>query len=703
MRLSRALGLAAGTLLLSGVGVVTWRTSRSKPRSKPVPPAYAEWSPLAPALVPHRESASAVIDGTLYVFGGHYNARAQSSSTVQVFNPQTGTWMRRAPLPVPTTHWNAAVAGGTAWLAGGFVGDHPGPTTTDVWRYDVADDRWRRGPPLPASRGGGVLFLAGRALHYAGGFLPDRRTNSPDHWQLPLDGDSTWTPRAPMPQARGQLSGVVLDGVFYAIGGQFGHDGGSHDLALVHRYDAVMDRWTDAAPLPHPVSHAEASTIAVDGRAIVIGGRDRQGPWTDGFSLASVLLYDPLRDLWIALDELPHPLTGPAAAVLGPTLIVSAGGRGDGEVLVTDTWALPFRDAWRPRAPPPSALAEVAAGVVGHHLYVVGEGTTETLRYDLSRGTWAEPGRVAPRPFPGDHHAAEVLRGRLYLFGGFKAEGRTQIYDPAVDGWRLGAPMPFAAGSSASAVIGGRIYVAGGIVGDSTTPEAAVYDPASDTWRRIAPMPAGRNHAASGTDGHRLFVFGGRGKGSGDRNVVANGFADVQIYDPATDQWRTSADPGAGIPPLPQARGGMGKAVYLAGDFYVFGGETHDGPGANADGVYARVDIYNPRQNQWHRGRDMPVPRHGIFPVEVGGRIFVAGGGTKAGRSASSTFDYYSSPAPSEPAAGVTATATRTPAARRPATDSRRSRPTGARFASGRSSESPAPCRRGVFPKAACR
>jgi N-acetylneuraminic acid mutarotase len=359
--------------------------------------------------------------------------------------------------------------------------------------------------------------------------------------------------------------------------------------------------------------------------------------------------------------------------LVGSALIVSAGGVGPSQLPVTDTWNLPFRDAWRPRPPLPTAVGEVAAGVIGRYLYVVGRGTHETLRYDLSLGTWAESGSVAARPFAGDHHAAEVLGARLYLFGGFGAEGRTQIYDPTVHAWRLGAPMPFAAASSASAVIGDKIYVAGGIVGDSTTTEAAVYDPRTDTWRRIAPMPAGRNHAAAGTDGRSLFVFGGRGKGSGERNVVANGFADVQIYDPATDRWTTSADPDPGIAPLPQARGGMGKAVYLAGSFYVLGGETRDGPGANADRVYARVDIYDPRRSRWRRGRDMPVPRHGIFPLEVGGRIFVAGGGTRAGGSVSTTFDYYNPPAPGDSVAtSVTATATRTPTTRRPATDSMR-------------------------------
>jgi hypothetical protein len=199
--------------------------------------------------------------------------------------------------------------------------------------------------------------------------------------------------------------------------------------------------------------------------------------------------------------------------------------------------------------------------------------------------------------------------------------------------------MPFAAGSSASAVIGGMIYVAGGIVGDTTTRLGARLDPSTGTWTPIAPMPRGRNHAASGSDGTRLYVFGGRGPGSGDRNELANGYADLQVYDPATDRWVVS-DSGPGAPkPLPQARGGMGKAVFVKGEFWVFGGETLDGPGATPDGVYNRVDIYSPATNTWRAGPPMPTARHGIFPLLAGERIIVAGGGIRAASSISGVVE----------------------------------------------------------------
>jgi N-acetylneuraminic acid mutarotase len=153
-------------------------------------------------------------------------------------------------------------------------------------------------------------------------------------------------------------------------------------------------------------------------------------------------------------------------------------------------------------------------------------------------------------------------------------------------------------------------------------------------------MPLARNHAAAGTDGQRLFVFGGRGPGSGDTNVVAEGFDDVQVYDPATDTWECSCTPGSTIPPLPQKRGGMGKAVFDHGQFYVMGGETtSSGTGQVAGNVYNRVDVYNPVTKLWSLDAALPTARHGIFPLGYDGRIFVAGGGGTSGESTSNILE----------------------------------------------------------------
>lgn len=313
---------------------------------------------------------------------------------------------------------------------------------------------------------------------------------------------------------------------------------------------------------------------------------------------------------------------------------------------------------WQSGPALPTGLAEVAAGAIGGKIYVVGELNPATFIFDLASGTWSTG---AARPYPGNHHAAEVYNGKLYLFGGFTAgsDGKVQIYDPVTDAWTQGADMPFAAGSSASALIGSKVYIAGGIVSDGTTDRVSRYDPETDSWAELAPMPQGRNHTAATTDGQKLYVFGGRGAGSGDRNVTTNGFDTFQLYDPATNTWTSSETPGSPLPPLPQARGGMGKAVRLGDYLYVFGGETLTGPGATADGVYDRVDVFSLSTNRWFTDAAMPTARHGIFPIDVDRRIYVAAGGVRFGGSASAVLEVFnpaltrlppSPPSPAPPA-----------------------------------------------------
>ncbi len=475
---------------------------------------YAEWRKGEPSEIAHREAAAAAIDEKLFVFGGFYNADVQATSAVEVYDPATDTWSRRRPMPSPAvTHVEAAVDGSIVWFAGGFAGDHPGPATDQVWKYDVRADTWAPGPPLPGPRASGSLKRVDRHLHFIGGYLADRITGSASHWVLDLDGGTSWRPAATLPDPRGHLGGVEIGGRLYVIGGAFHHDPNPDDVTLVQRYDPGTDSWTRLADLPRPLSHAEPSTFAVDGQVIVVGGRDfNNAERRPTEAVRSILVYDPAANLWVEIDRLPVPLHGAEARLFADQLVVH-GGSPSWEDPRRETWLLRFRDAWRRRPPMPLALGEVAAGIVGNSLIVVGEGNPATLRFALDSGTWADPASVAARPFPGHHHAAEVWNGRLYLFGGFGADGKTQIYDPKTNEWRVGAPMPFAAASSASAVIGNRICIAGGIVGSRTTTEAACYDPTSDAWTPVAPMRHGRNHAASASDGSRMFVFGGRGAG----------------------------------------------------------------------------------------------------------------------------------------------------------------------------------------------
>ena len=567
--LLRASGTLVAAAIVTGVAFMAgrhWTGQRlSNLRQALHRPEPSEWRVYARADVARFETARVVVGRSLYVIGGWYAAGPKATPRVDALDLATGIWTRKHDMPVLLTHANPVVVRDTVWFAGGFEGHHPGTATARVWRYVPATDAWIPGPPLPAPRGGGSLAALGDTLHFIGGWLPDRTTDSPDHWTLVI-GDSAWRAAAPMPLPRGHFIAVSFAGRIYAIGGVLSHDPTPVDLGDVHRYDPATDRWDTLASAPFAVSHVENSTFVVDGRFVVVGGRARPQGHED---LDDLLAFDPATGAWSHLGRLPLAVIGPLGFAIGDTIIAGLGATDGIERFNPVLWRRQIHDVWSRADSMPVPLGEVAGGVIGRKLYLVGAGDPHTLVYDLAAGQW-EPLTAASRPASGDHHAAEVLDGKLWLFGGLthEAEGAVQIYDPAIDEWRFGPRMPFAAGSSASAVIHGRFYVVGGIVGDSTTAAAAVFDPRSMTWSAIAPMPRPRNHAASATDGERLFVFGGRGPGSGSSNVVADGFADVQVYDPRTDSWTVSDGSASARQRLPQARGGMGKAVWLNGEFW---------------------------------------------------------------------------------------------------------------------------------------
>jgi len=627
------------TLLVVLALVGGCRLVRSDDTSGIMPRTVAPWRVTDTLPLTRYENGTARVGRDLYFLGGFFNRETHATTQVDVLNLETGAWRRAADLPIAITHANAIVLGDTAiWIVGGFTGNHPGPTTSESWRYRIAADTWVPGPPLPASRGGGVTLALGDTLHHMGGWLPDRNTDSPDHWRL-VPGAAAWEVRAPMPVPRGHLTGMVHGGMLYAIGGNIGHDPVPVDVGLVHRYDPIEDRWTELPRLARPRSHTEPGTAWWRDRVMLIGGRDLTS-WQ--WNLDQVVSWNPTTHRTRLEALLPLGLLAPTGAVIGDTLIVGAGAPQINDPTNRLIWRAPITGAWHRFPEMPQALGHVAAGVIEDRLFIVGDGDRLTQVFHLGRGEWESPARWAARPVPGHHHSAEVLGDKLWLIGslGWSGNrGHVQVFDPVLNEWRLGPPLPRPLGSVASAVIAGRIYVAGGIDGNRTTGAGWVLDPAIGRWEPIAPMPWPRHLAAAATDGERMFVFGGRGPDSEDGEEVANGHGDVQIYDPRTNRWMTSdGSPGA-PPPLPQHRGGMGKAIYLDRAFWVIGGETIDGPGATGSGTYARVDIFDPVANSWQAGPPLQVARQGIFPVVDDGRVLVVGGGTSSGRGGSGVFE----------------------------------------------------------------
>ena len=121
------------------------------------PPSRFGWTILTQSDQPRYEMLKARVDDEVVLMGGFYTVDTEATSRVERLDLVTGEFTRLSDMPVTLTHAHPVVVRDTAWIVGGFVGDHPGPATDEVWRYSMADDTWEAGPPIPAPGGGGVM------------------------------------------------------------------------------------------------------------------------------------------------------------------------------------------------------------------------------------------------------------------------------------------------------------------------------------------------------------------------------------------------------------------------------------------------------------------------------------------------------------------------------------------------------------------
>lgn len=198
------------------------------------------------------------------------------------------------------------------------------------------------------------------------------------------------------------------------------------------------------------------------------------------------------------------------------------------------------------------------AGKIGSRIYFSGGLADENMEHELfyTSDVWAyDYGsdrmiRKAGLPIVGGLGVSGVIDGKLYVLPGFCstigfpapgycseerfATRRFFRYDPAANQWvgRPWAPHNHARG--AAGVIQGKLYVVGGVDlrTEAGTADLDVYDPATNTWKTLAPIPTG-GRAIGAVIGGKLFVI--VQPRSGERRAYD--------YTPGTNAWRSRAVP----------------------------------------------------------------------------------------------------------------------------------------------------------------
>ncbi len=276
-------------------------------------------------------------------------------------------------------------------------------------------------------------------------------------------------------------------------------------------------------------------------------------------------------------------------------------------------------DYWVTRAPIPVATDIYGVTALNGQIYVFGanaNGEAVTYDYNPNNYSWTTK---APMPTSRSGYAVVAYQNKIYTVGG--DAGENEAYDPGTNTWSSKAFMPLNVTEINAIAVNGKIYVISGYMAPKRgfpegllSSDIQIYDPATDNWTIAASqIPTPVRDYASGVINAKIYVAGGS-SGTDD------GTNQLQIYDPKTDLWTS----GAYLPEkVSRASGAATLGLYSTKSLYVVGG-WNGGPALGFN------QIYNAQTQNWTLGTPFPTTHNyitqSITAASINDTIYVIGG-----------------------------------------------------------------------------
>jgi hypothetical protein len=262
-------------------------------------------------------------------------------------------------------------------------------------------------------------------------------------------------------------------------------------------YNPNKDVWKSTAYLVDK-RRWHSSTLLLDGRVLVTGGRERSGE-----VLHTVEVFDPIDNSWTSTSVMHYGRAFHGTALLNDGRVLAVGGfDNDLRTLAsaeiydpdTQTWTL-IDDMSESRFfLSASVLHDGRVLVIGGSNNSTGPAATHKTAeiYDPVSDNWSQAGQLAANR---TGHSSTVLKdGRVLVVGGGGLDSNlslAEIYDPTINTWSPAGITTLArAGHSAALMSDGRVIVAGGWSDDGSANHVAeIYDPRVGTWFAMAVTP----------------------------------------------------------------------------------------------------------------------------------------------------------------------------------------------------------------------
>lgn len=281
------------------------------------------------------QTATLLPNGDIHYIGGKScDSVGQGGCTAFVESTDLGListlrspWSGATSMSRPRGNFTAStLPSGKILLVGGTDGQN---VLSDAEVYDPVSDKMNSVAHLNTARDlhTATLLINGRVL-VAGGFATTATsTGSTNSAELFYPETGTWLTVAPMARRRDNHTATVTpDGNVVVIGGyQTGAPGGY--VGVGEEFNPLTNTWSDLADTLNRPRALHTATYMRDGRIVVIGGVDQNGP------LSSVEIWDGATWTEDATDPMPEALHSHGAVQLANGDILVAGGtNGLGEV-----------------------------------------------------------------------------------------------------------------------------------------------------------------------------------------------------------------------------------------------------------------------------------------------------------------------------------------------------------------------------------
>ncbi len=141
-------------------------------------PAADSWERKANMQEWRNAFAASVVDGKIYVIGGGRRNHARilaTLATVEVYDPATDTWEKRADMPTARFHLSANTVNGIIYAIGGFS-DLGLRALQTVEAYDPATDTWDTMAAMPEGRSGFSTSVVDEKIFVFASYREFRRT-----------------------------------------------------------------------------------------------------------------------------------------------------------------------------------------------------------------------------------------------------------------------------------------------------------------------------------------------------------------------------------------------------------------------------------------------------------------------------------------------------------------------------------------------